>query len=313
MSRLTENKVILITRKTRLDEVIAKFNTLDQAKFYVESLGADFSDYQLEDKIYKRAVLDVESELQKLARVQIIDRDYVPNFIFGKNDIIVVVGQDGLVANTLKYLDNQPVVAINPDPTRWDGILLPFKVTDANLIVKDLFNSNRQQKEITFAKVETNNGQYMYGVNDLFIGPKSHTSARYIISVENKKEQQSSSGIIISTGLGSTGWLSSIVTGAKRIHDHEHAKAGTIEEGYTGFDWAANYLCYSIREPFPSNVTGTNLVFGKITKGNKMTIESLMAQHGVIFSDGIEADFIEFNSGTTATISLADKKGYLVV
>lgn len=31
-------------------------------------------------------------------------------------DIVVVIGQDGLVANTLKYLDGQPVIAINPDP-----------------------------------------------------------------------------------------------------------------------------------------------------------------------------------------------------
>ena len=312
MSRLTENKVVVITRKTRLDEVIVKFNTLDQAKFYVENLGADFSDYQVEDQIYKRSVSNVETELQKIARVQIIDRTYVPNFIFGKNDIIVVVGQDGLVANTLKYLDSQPVVAINPDPSRWDGILLPFNVADASLIVQDLFNAKRHRKEITFAKVETNNGQSMYGVNDLFIGPKSHTSARYVIEVDNKKEQQSSSGIIVSTGLGSTGWLSSIVAGAKGIAGRGQPWSKD-EESYAGFDWASNYLCYSVREPFPSNVTGVDLVFGKIAKNNKMTVTSMMAQHGVIFSDGVESDFIEFNSGTMATIGVADKKGYLVI
>lgn len=312
MPRLTEHKVVVITRKTRLDEVIVKFNTLDQAKFYVENLGADFSDYQLEDQIYKHAVSNVETELQKIARVQIIDRTYVPNFIFGKNDIIVVVGQDGLVANTLKYLDSQPVVAINPDPKRWDGILLPFNVADASLIIKDILAGKHNYKEITFAKVETNDGQYMYGVNDLFIGPKSHTSARYIIDIDNKKEQQSSSGIIVSTGLGSTGWLSSILAGAKGIVGSEQPEPKT-EENYTGFDWASNYLCYSVREPFPSNVTGVDLVFGKITKNNKMKVTSMMAQHGVIFSDGVESDFIEFNSGTMATIGVADKKGYLVI
>jgi len=311
MSRLTENKIVVITRKTRLDELIVRFNILDQAKFYVRSLGADFSDYQVEDQIYKRSVFNVETELQKIGRVQIIDRAYVPNFIFGKTDIVVVVGQDGLVANTLKYLDSQVVVAINPDPNRWDGILLPFNVADASIIVQELFNAKRPWKEITFAKVETNNGQSMYGVNDLFIGPKSHTSARYIIEVDDKKEQQSSSGIIISTGLGSTGWLSSVLAGANGIAGRERPWSETAN--YKGFDWAANYLCYSVREPFPSNITGVDLVFGKITKNNKMMVTSMMAQHGVIFSDGIESDFIEFNSGTMATIGVADKKGYLVV
>jgi hypothetical protein len=38
-----------------------------------------------------------------------------------------------------------------------------------------------------------------------------------------------------------------------------------------------------------------------------------MPESGVIFSDGIETDFVEFNSGTLATITLAEKRGYLVV
>jgi hypothetical protein len=38
-----------------------------------------------------------------------------------------------------------------------------------------------------------------------------------------------------------------------------------------------------------------------------------MPENGVIFSDGIEADFLDFNAGTQATITLADKRGHLVV
>lgn len=123
MLRLTENKIILITRKTRLDDIIVKFNTLEQAKFYIEHLGADFKDYQQEDQQYKRVVSIIEDKLKKLGRLQLLERSYVSNFVFGKHDTIVIVGQDGLVANTLKYLDGQPVIAINPDPRRWDGVL----------------------------------------------------------------------------------------------------------------------------------------------------------------------------------------------
>jgi NAD kinase len=309
MLKLTDNKIIVVTRRTRLDDVIVRFNTLDQAKFYVEHLGADFSDYIEEDRIYKRAISTVGQELKKFGRVQMLERTYLSNFIFGKEDVVVVVGQDGLVANTLKYLNSQPIIAINPDPNRWDGVLLPFKVNEMNSVMSDLLRAKRNIKEITFAKVETNNGQCMYGVNDLFIGPKTHVSARYIIEVDDKREEQSSSGIIISTGLGSTGWLSSILAGAKGVVGQEQDPL----QRYKGFDWAANYLYYSVREPFPSKVTGTNLIFGKIVKDNQVTLTSMMAQHGVIFSDGLEADFIEFNSGTMATISVAEKKGYLVV
>ena len=48
MDRLTENKIVLLTRRTRLDELVTRFNTVEQARFYVEHLGADFSYYQRE-------------------------------------------------------------------------------------------------------------------------------------------------------------------------------------------------------------------------------------------------------------------------
>jgi len=68
-----------------------------------------------------------------------------------------------------------------------------------------------------------------------------------------------------------------------------------------------------VREPFPSNTTGSEIVYGKITSRQPLVLESTMAENGVIFSDGIEQDFLEFNSGTKATVTLADRKGNLVV
>ena len=86
-----------------MEELIAKYNTVAQAKFYIEHLGAGFSDYVAEDELYKKALSEAQQALELLGRVQTVDRQYVSNFIFGDNDIVVVLGQDGLVANTLKY------------------------------------------------------------------------------------------------------------------------------------------------------------------------------------------------------------------
>ncbi|MDR2069502.1 MAG: sugar kinase, partial [Spirochaetaceae bacterium] len=77
--------------------------------------------------------------------------------------------------------------------------------------------------------------------------------------------------------------------------------------------WSSRELLFAVREPFPSKTTGTNMVFGKITPGETLRIESLMGENGVIFSDGIESDFIAFNSGTEARITIAEKKGRMVV
>ena len=75
----------------------------------------------------------------------------------------------------------------------------------------------------------------------------------------------------------------------------------------------ANYLFYTVREPFPTQTTGASLVFGRVTPETPLILESRMAENGVIFSDGIEQDFLEFNSGTQAVIGLAERHGVLVV
>ncbi|ADK15488.1 MULTISPECIES: sugar kinase [Clostridium] len=312
MIRLTENKIVIIKRKTGLEELIARYNTIEQAKFYIEHLGSDFSDYVTEDKIYKQAVSKAQSQLEELGRTQIVDRDFVPNFIFGGNDLVVVIGQDGLVANTLKYLSNQLLIGVNPDPSRWDGVLLPFKVDDLKLVVKDVFNVKRQVKEVSMAKAALNDGQSIYAVNDLFIGQKSHVSARYSIKLGNDEEHQSSSGVIVSTGLGSTGWLKSILTGAANIINSTSNSDLKIKQKNNPA-WDIDYLYFSVREPFPSRTTKADIVFGRIKKGSQLKISSQMPENGVIFSDGIESDYLKFNSGIEATITLAEKKGHLVI
>lgn len=38
-----------------------------------------------------------------------------------------------------------------------------------------------------------------------------------------------------------------------------------------------------------------------------------MPENGVIFSDGIEADRLDFNSGTEATVTISERQGRLIV
>ena len=217
MSRLTENKIVLVVRATRLADLRARFATKQQAKFYVNRLGADFSDYEREDTAYQEAIRETQLTLSQLGRVQLVQRAMLPNFVFGPEDTIVALGQDGLVANTLKYLNGQPLIGVNPDPKRYDGQLLPFRVPHLRKILPEVFARSRTIREVSMAAVKLNTGLVLHAVNDLFIGPRSHGSARYVIHIGKKHEMQSSSGVIVSTGLGSTGWLKSLIAGATGI------------------------------------------------------------------------------------------------
>jgi NAD kinase len=305
-----DRKVILVTRRTRLEELITKFQTAAQAKFYVEHLGADFGDYEREHHTYlaaKRTVLDT---LERECRVQPLDRGFLPSFLFGPQDLVIALGQDGLVANTLKYLSGQPLVGVNPDPSRYDGILLPFEPRDLKAILDEILQDRRPHKTITMAQATLSDGQVLYAVNDLFIGPRTHTSARYEVSLGELHEFQSSSGIIVSTGLGSTAWLKSVVTGSALIAATFGASTQRLH--YEPQSWDASFLQFAVREPFPSVATQATLVCGRANRAIPLVIRSLMPENGVIFSDGIESDYLEFNSGMTATVATADRSGTLV-
>ena len=392
-----ENRIVIITRATRLANVLESQNTVSQARFYVKQLGGDFSDYEEEHKQYTESLRLVRRGFEELVNVQLLDRKFLPNFIFSPDDIVVVVGQDGLVANTLKYLYGQPVIGINPDAARWDGVLLPFKPADAKKILEETITGRRKFEDVCMAKAKVQNGQELLAVNDFFIGQKSHASARYVIKYGGLKENQSSSGIIVSTGLGSTGWMKSIIAGSSRINSSVIGKPyGAFQErddltevddeneedeeeidalmcaDFSGCNdevddapmeramgmrmlkrspmyslaapiaaaasfsraeklskkkktfgpselsdvvgkWSSTELLFAVREPFPSKTTGTNLVFGTVSSSAPLRIESLMGENGVIFSDGIESDFIAFNSGTEVEITLAEKRGKMVV
>jgi len=306
-----DRKIVLITRKTRLEELIARHHTVAQARFYVEHLGADFSDYQREHDAYIGARRTVAAAIERHGRYQIVERAFLTNFLFAPGDIVLALGQDGLVANTMKYLDGQPLVGINPDPHRYDGVLLPFEAGDFGALLPDLLEDRRSVKEVTMARATLTDRQVLYAVNDLFVGPKTHTSARYEIRHGSRTEVQSSSGIIISTGLGSTAWMRSVITGAAAIAGAWQGLAGKLD--YEPVPWDADRLQFAVREPFPSRASRTDIACGLLGRGEQLRLRSLMPENGVIFSDGMESDFLAFNSGTEALISVAEKRGRLVV
>lgn len=306
-----ERRVVLVTRRTRLDNLIARYNTLGQAKFYVEHLGADFSDYLKENEAYAASLSVTVQALQAWGRYQIVDRSLLANFVFAPSDIVVALGQDGLVANTMKYLEGQPLVGLNPEPSRWDGVLLPFQPADLGAILPSVAAGQRGTHSVTMAEARLSDGQVLRAVNDLFIGPRSHTSALYDLSHGSKTEFQSSSGLIVSTGLGSTAWLKSIVTGSLAIARTLGTQSSA--QAYQPMPWEERALVFAVREPFPTRTSQAALVYGRVREGEPLKVRSRMPDNGIIFSDGMEADYLHFTAGMEATIAPSQTTGKLVV
>lgn len=302
-------KVVLVTRKTRLAELIERFNTRAQAKFYIEHAGGDFREYELEDDAYHGATETVRRSVEVGLKVQVVDRGLVPTFTFLPQDIVVTLGQDGLVANTAKYVGRQPIVAVNPDPERFDGILLPFLPGQTKEMIEKVAAHRYRVRPVTLAEARTNDGQRLLAFNDLFIGAQSHVSARYRINWKGASEAQSSSGILVSTGAGSTGWMSSVFNMAAGVE----GLMGRRSVKPMHFSWEDRRLLFVVREPFVSRHSKADVVAGWIEAAQQLALESEMPSGGVIFSDGIEADYVAFNSGTQVTVAAAAEAAQLVV
>lgn len=315
MPRARYENVIIVTRRTELDDLVRRFNTKAQAKFYLKQAGQSFAAIEEAHDQHQAVLKKVRQAIPNTIKSQTIDRELVPRFMFAEDDLVITVGQDGLVSNTAKYLSGQPILAVNPDPDRFDGVLLPFTTeTVEPQLDLTLYDSNEYQhtQSVTLAKASMEDGQTLLAFNDFFIGANSHVSARYAIEIGGRRENQSSSGIIVSTGAGSTGWLQSVYAGAAGVVE---ALGGQVipPPNRGRLPWDSEDLVYSVREPFPSKTTQASIVHGIVTRKSPLKITSQMPTNGIIFSDGIEADYLEFNSGAKLTIEIAAKKANLII
>lgn len=303
-------KLILVTRKTRLEALTERFNTQAQAKFYLTQAGLDFADYANEHDTYRRSLEKVQAAVQLGLPVQVMERALVSTYLFAPTDVVIVLGQDGTVANTAKYVGRCPLLGVNPDPERFDGVLLPFRIEGLRKGLEATLAGKAQLKQVTLAEAVLSDGQRLLAFNDLYLGARTHISAHYRLRMNGgKQERQSSSGIIVSTGAGSTGWLSSICNMASGLSRQLGGEA--LEPIHLA--WDARRLYFVVREPFLSKHSQAAFAAGYVDEGKPLEVESLMPSGGVIFSDGMEDDALSFTSGLVARIGPSQQRARLVM
>ncbi len=327
---MNQPSIALVTTPTRLQGLLSRWGTKGAAKFRINQAlqvarsqfptadtssttstltEAEFTQYESEDQIYRNQLAMVRQEIDCGHPVTVVERRYLSNFDFRNVVAVVVLGPDGLVANTAKYTGGLPIIGVNPDPSRYDGILVPFQSFQVRRVLQATLKDAAPRRSITLAQATLNDNQSLLGFNDLFIGRRTHVSARYTLQVDGLSEAQSSSGMIVATGAGSTGWLSSIFNMFRGVASWTGGEAGENVQ----LRWEDRRLAWVVREPFASKQSQASLVAGTIEEGKELVLESLMPDSGVIFSDGVEQDFLEFNSGTIARIGVAEQRASLVI
>jgi hypothetical protein len=146
-------------------------------------------------------------------------------------------------------------------------------------------------------------GQRLLALNELYVGHRTHQSARYRIAqddaVARMEERQSSSGVIVATGTGSTGW-------ARSVHRERRTEI-TLPKPCDG------ELVFFVREAFPGRALGTSLTEGRLAHEATLEIVSEMNDGGAVFGDGIEEDRLEFGYGQRLRVRASEHRLRLVV
>ena len=298
------DRIVIITKPTRFEDLITTHLTEGAAEFTLGLNGQSIEPYRLEHKTYKGALVQIQQQIPNDCNVAFVTRKDIPTFLFRESDIVIICGPDGLFANTAKYLSDQPIITVNPDPSV-RSILMLHSPDKVGKLILDVQAKKHTLEAVPLLKASVNDGEsVVWGINDLFIGRKDHVTAIYKITfgVDNRTERQSSSGIIVSTGVGSTGWIRSVVEMMKCLGSYgPTCKLARLPRP------TDKELVFVVREPFPSPTTGTSLTTGRITPEVSLTVYSEMSKGGCIFSDGVIEKAVDWNSGSKVVVSVGDR------
>ncbi|MFF3942632.1 NAD(+)/NADH kinase [Streptomyces phaeofaciens] len=294
-------RAVLVHRTTEYEELVARHGTHGQAAFFLSSRGRAIEEVADRHRRTRRALAEVTAAVPLTWRQTHVERADLDRFLFAPEDVVIVVGQDGLVANVAKYLSGQPVVGIDTDPGRNPGVLVRHRPADAGRLLASVLASGTGGSELTMVEAVADDTQRLLALNEIYLGAAGHQTARYRLGLDDDGgvvEAQASSGVLIGTGTGATGWIRSVWG--------ERGGGGLRLPGP-----AEDRLLWFVREAWPSPATGTSLVAGELAAGDRLrlTVES---ERLIAFGDGIESDAVELTWGQTVRVGVCGERLRLV-
>ncbi|MDH6707924.1 NAD kinase [Kitasatospora sp. MAA19] len=300
-------RAVLVHRRTEYEELLAHHGTPGQAAFFLSSRGRSVDEVEQRHHRQAAALARAAAAVPLDWRRTRVERTDLPRFPFEPEDVVVVVGQDGLVANAAKYLDGQPVIGVDADPGRNPGILVRHRASALAVLPPATVarGADRHVEERTMVEAVADDTQRLLALNEVYVGQAGHQTARYRLAVTGDPvltgegaEPQASSGVLVGTGTGATGWCRSAWL--------ERGGPLALPEA------AAPALAWFVREAWPSPTTGTSRVHGVLDAGHRLVL-TVESERLVAFGDGIEADALELTWGQSVRIGVAQNRLRLVV
>jgi len=292
-------RALIVHRATELEELLIHHGTRGAVEFFLRTRGRTLADVQARHDTIKETIREVGSAFPSDWRRGRVERADLSRFVFEPDDLIFVVGQDGLVANVAKYLAGQPVFGVNPEPEINPGVLVPLRPQMVSESIQAFSRNVLSVDSRTMVELATDDGQELLALNEIYVGDRGHQSSRYrLIAPDGREERHSSSGVIVSSGTGATGWCRS-------IHLERRSRIDLPAPGDPQLAWF-------VREAWPSPASGTALTEGVLAELQELRIMS-QGENLVAFGDGLESDRVSIAWGQSVDVRVATRRLNLVV
>lgn len=282
-------KVLLSTKKTALEYFKEQSDTFERElpPAEVEELRKNHAEHY--------ASLNKIREVLAKYNIQ-FDRTYMPYSEyedFKGKDLIISIGGDGTVLNTSHYmLDETPVLTIKSTEGS-TGALCEISANNFENALKKILNGDFKIEKWTRAEGRFGKRK-VFALNEIYVGTRfSPSMARYELMRKDKSELQMSSGVVITTGTGSTGWYSNIPVIGK------------------AFSKDAKELHFCVREP--KAAANYTMLQGALLPGEVLTVKSKMNVDGCISFDGdVGKRMYPFKIGDVLEVQISGKPLYVV-
>jgi len=132
--------------------------------------------------------------------------------IKGKDiDFVISIGGDGTALSASHFLEEKPLLTVNLSPESSVGALTTLAVDNLAEKLAEIKSGKFKTEKLERIDVKINGKNAEHpALNDVFVASeKAYHISKYKIKFNGKEETQNSSGLIFSTGTGSTAWFKS--------------------------------------------------------------------------------------------------------
>lgn len=283
-------KIALVPKLTKVEWDMKRLNLTErELKEFYDKQGLNTMVIFDSHQIQKQGLNKIKSIFPE---IETVERDKCTRESMKPFDIILAYGGDNHFQYIAHRLTSQIILGVNSDPDRSDGALTSIAINELELYKERILNKKFSIEEWTRLKVQTN-GTIIedLAISEVFIGEeKRFNMSRHILELNGQKEEQKGSGLIVSTGTGSTGWYNSA---------HQHQVNNQVK-----FPRINKMAYFMLTEPFRGKHHSYKNAIGQFGEHEKLIVTSLSDTQGILAIDSLT--IIPIKEGSKITIELGE-------